>query len=72
LYSSVAYNLGQSKRIETLHSAHCTVVGARWIQKSESNKSLRRDRECRTELFERAFFEPCPIQQIQSKKQSRL
>jgi len=31
----------------------------------ESHKSLKHDRECLTELFERACFQPYPIQRIQ-------
>jgi len=31
----------------------------------ESHKSLKHDRECLTELLERAFFPPYPIQGIQ-------
>jgi len=31
----------------------------------ESHKSLKHDRECLTELLERAFFQPHPIQRIQ-------
>jgi len=31
----------------------------------ESDKSLRHDGECLTELLECEFFEPCPIQRIQ-------
>jgi len=27
-------------------------------------KSLKHDRECLTELLERAYFQPCPIQRI--------
>jgi len=31
----------------------------------ESHKSLNHDRECLTELLERAFFQPYAIQRIQ-------
>ena len=42
---------------------HCTVIG--FALDWESHKSLKHDRECLTELLERAFFQPYPIQQIQ-------
>jgi len=42
---------------------HCTVIG--FALDWESHKSLRRDRECLTELLERAFFQPYAIQRIQ-------
>jgi len=46
-----------------LPTLHCTASG--FALDWESDKSLRRDRECLTELLERAFFEPSPIQRIQ-------
>jgi len=46
-----------------LPSLHCTVIG--FALDWESHKSLKHDRECLTELLERAFFQPYPIQQIQ-------
>ena len=44
-------------------SLHCTVIvfALDW----ESHKSLKHDRECLTELLERACFQPCAIQRIQ-------
>jgi len=39
---------------QPLPSLHCTVVG--FTLDWESNKSLRYNRECLTELLERAFF----------------
>jgi len=46
-----------------LRSLHCTVIvfAFNW----ESHKSLKHDRECLTELLERACFQPYPIQRIQ-------
>jgi len=46
-----------------LPSLHCTVIG--FALDWESHKSLKHDRECLTELLERAFFQPYPIQRIQ-------
>jgi len=50
-------------QIQQLPSLHCTVIGCAldW----ESDKLLRHDCECLTELLERVFFEPCPIRRIQ-------
>jgi len=46
-----------------LPSLHCTVIvfALDW----ESHKSLMHDRECLTELLERAFLQPYLIQRIQ-------
>jgi len=46
-----------------LPSLHCTVIG--FALDWESHKSLKHDRECLTELLERAFFQTYPIQRIQ-------
>jgi len=46
-----------------LPTLHCTVVG--FALDWKSHKSLKHDRECLTELLERAFFQPYPIQRIQ-------
>ena len=48
-----------------LPTLHCTVIG--FVLDWESHKSLKDkdDRECLTELLERAFFQPYPIQRIQ-------
>jgi len=46
-----------------LPSLHCTVIG--FALDWESHKSLKHDRECLTELHERSFFQPYPIQRIQ-------
>ena len=53
----------QSKKTKHLPSLHCTVSG--FALDWESHKSLKHDRECLTELLERAFFQPYPIQRIQ-------
>jgi len=42
---------------------HCTVIG--FALDWESHKSLKHDHECLTELLERTFFQPYPIQRIQ-------
>jgi len=46
-----------------LLSLHCTLIvfALDW----ESRKSLKRDRECLTELLERSCFQPHAIQRIQ-------
>ena len=49
--------------INHIPSLHCTVFG--FALDWESHKSLKHDRECLTELLERAFFQPYPIQRIQ-------
>jgi len=46
-----------------LPSLHCTVIG--FALAWESHKSLKHDRECLTELLERACFQAYPIQRIQ-------
>jgi len=48
---------------DQLPSLHCTVIvfALDW----ESHKSLKHDRECLTELLERALFQPHAIQRIQ-------
>jgi len=46
-----------------LPTLHCTVIG--FALDREAHKLLRRDRECLTELLERAFFQPHAIQRIQ-------
>jgi len=53
---------------EQLPSLHCTVIGfpLDW----ESHKPLKHDRECLTELLERAFFQPHAIQRIQLEEVS--
>jgi len=49
-----------------LPTLHCTVIG--FALDWESHKSLKHDRECLTELLERAFFQPHAIQRIQLTK----
>jgi len=55
----------QSVTLFTLHlpSLHCTVIvfALDW----EPHKSLKHDRECLTELLDRACFQSYPIQRIQ-------
>ena len=46
-----------------LPSLHCTVIG--FALDWESHKSLKHDRECLTELLERACFQPYAIHRIQ-------
>jgi len=46
-----------------LLTLHYTVIG--FALDWESHKPLKHDRECLTELLERAFFPPYPIQGIQ-------
>ena len=46
-----------------LPSLHCTVIG--FALDWESHKSLKHDRECLTELLERACFQAHAIQRIQ-------
>jgi len=54
---------GYPNCVDHLPSLHCTVIG--FALNWESHKSLRHDCECLTELLERAFFQPYPIQRIQ-------
>jgi len=53
----------QNLSLRHLPSLHCTVIvfALDW----ESHKSLKHDRECLTELLERACFQPHTIQRIQ-------
>jgi len=53
-------------RTTQLPTLHCTVIG--FALDRESHKSLKHDCECLTELLERAFFPPYPIQRIQLGK----
>ena len=47
----------------TVPTLHCNVIG--FALGWESHRSLKHDRECPTELLERAFFQPYAIQRIQ-------
>jgi len=49
--------------LNQLPTLHCTVMG--FALDWESHKSFKHDRECLTELLERAFFQPYAIQRIQ-------
>jgi len=48
-----------------LPTLHCTVIGFALDWKSHKSLKDKDDRECLTELLERAFFQPYPIQRIQ-------
>jgi len=52
----------ENSKLPTLQ-LHCTVIG--FALDWESQKSLKHDRECLTELLERALPQPYPIQRIQ-------